>query len=81
MTFNIFLKQVKFHGSVALKGFVRMVYGALVAGLLAIAVYGFINIKGEAGYVAVFDFIASAATLFVVIINVYAMGGKRGAKK
>ena len=58
-----------------------MVYGALVAGLLAIAVYGFISIKGEAGYVAVFDFIASTATMLVALCNMYVMGGKKVSKK
>lgn len=72
---------VKFHGGIALKGFIRTIYGTLVAGLIACAVYGFINIEGEAGYAAVCDFIVSAASLFIALVNVYAMGGKRGAKK
>lgn len=81
MNFKNFLKQVKFHGGIVLKGFIRMVYGALVAGLLACAVYGFISINSESGYAAVCDFIAATATLVVVILNVYIMGGKKVAKK
>ena len=80
--FNKILGQVKFHSSIVLKGFIRTIYGALVAGLLAIAVYGFISIRGEAGYLAVGDFVASTATLVVAMWNVYAMGmKKRGGKK
>lgn len=82
VNFNKVLGQVKFHSSIVLKGFIRTVYGALVAGLLAVAVYGFISINGEAGYVAVGDFVASTATLVVAMFNVYCMGmKKRGGKK
>ena len=70
------LEQVKFHGGIVLKGFARTIYGALVAGLLACAVYGFICIRGESGYIAVFDFVAACATLAVAVCNLYAMGGK-----
>ena len=76
MKFKKILEQVMFHGGIVLKGFVRTIYGTLVAGLLAIAVYGFICIRGEAGYIAVFDFIAACATLMVAVCNLYAMGGK-----
>lgn len=76
------MAYIGFHGSIVLRGFVRTVYGALTAGLLACAVYGFICIKGEAGYVAVSDFIASCATLVVALCNLYVMGiKKRGARK
>lgn len=80
--FNKILGQVKFHCGIALKGFARTIYGALVAGLLACAVYGFLCINGESGYTAVADFVASCATLVVAMCNVYTMGmKKRGAKK
>lgn len=82
MKFKNILEQAKFHGSIVLKGFVRTVYGALISGLLAIAVYGFISINGEAGYMAVGDFVASCATLVVAMCNVYFLGmKKRGGKK
>ena len=75
-------KQVKVHLDILLKGLARTLYGALTAGLFAFAIYGFILIKSEGGYVAVFDFIASIATLTVALANAYALGGKRrGAKK
>ena len=80
--FSKVLKDIKFHASVLARGFARTLYGALVAGLLAVAVYGFILIKSETGYLAVCDFIASTATLAVAMSNMYVMGKKkRGGKK
>lgn len=75
------LEQVKFHGGIVLRGFVRTIYGALVAGLLACAVYGFIGISGEAGYMAVCDFIAACATLAVAVCNMYCIGSKKRGKR
>jgi hypothetical protein len=54
----------------------------LIAGLFVLAGYGFASIKSEAGYVAVFDFVASCATITVAVCNVYLLGvKKRGGKK
>lgn len=76
------MEQVKFHSNILFKGLVRTVYGALVAWLIVIAIYGFIIIQSESGYLAVFDFIASCATLSVALRNMYIMGGKkRGGRK
>ena len=68
--------KVKFHVRVALRGFCRTVYGALVAWLIALAVYGFVSVTNESGWTAVCDFIASCATLVVAISNMYLMGGR-----
>ena len=74
-------KVVKFHAKVAWRGFYRTLYGAAVAGLLAMAVYGFVSVTTETGWTAVCDFIASCATLVVAMANVYIMGNKKkGAK-
>ena len=76
------LKQVKFHAGIVLRGLGRTLHGTLTAGLIAFAIYGFVLIKSEGGYAAVFDFIASCAILVVALANAYALGGKkRGAKK
>ena len=73
--------KVKFHAKIMLRGFCRTVYGALVAGLIALAVYGFVSLTTETGWTAVFDFIASCATIVVALSNMYLMGGKKkGAK-
>ena len=74
-------KAIKFHTKVAWRGFYRTVYGAAVAGLVATAVYGFVSVNTETGWVAVFDFIASSATMMVAIVNIYFMGcNKKGEK-
>ena len=71
------------HGKILWKGFLRMVYGALTAGLFALSAYGFIMIKGESGWTAVCEFIASAATAIVALAAMYSQGGcrKRGARR
>lgn len=75
-------KFVSFHGKILLKGFIRMLFGALTAGLFAMAIYGFIMITSEAGWTAVCEFIAATATAFVALSCMYAMGGtKKGAKR
>lgn len=82
VNFEKALKQAKFHADTLLRGLARTLYGALIASLIAIAVYGFILIKSEGGYAAVFDFIAACATLTVALGNAYLLGSKRrGAKK
>lgn len=74
-------KEFKFHAKIAWRGFYRSLYGAAVAGLIAMAVYGFVSLTTETGWTAVCDFIASCATLVVALSNMYWMGGrKKGAK-
>ena len=78
--------KVKFHARIAWRGFCRTVYGAAVAGLLAIAVYRFVSVAGGTGWIAVCDFIAACATMIVALANMYLMGfnkkrvGKRGRR-
>ena len=73
--------QVKFLGRIAWRGFCRPLYGAAVAGLIAMAIYGFVSVTTETGWTAVCDFIASCATLVVALLNMYVMGcKKKGAK-
>ena len=70
-----------FHASNLLRGLARTLYGALIAGLFGIAFFGFVRIANEDGYVAVFDFVASVATLAVAICNMYYIGLKKGRGK
>ena len=71
----------KFHANIALRGFCRTLYGAAVAGLIAMAVYGFVSVTNESGWTAVCDFIASCATLVIALGNMYLIGSrKRGAR-
>ena len=73
--------QAKFHACTMLRGSVRTVYGALVAGLIVVAASGFIRVDCQSGYCAVLNFIGSCATLAVALSNVYFIGRKKGAKK
>lgn len=73
----------KFNTKIAWRGFCRTLHGAAVAGLIAMAIYGFASVTTEAGWTAVCDFIASCATLIVALANMYLMGGRKkgGAKR
>lgn len=74
-------KTVKFHAKIAWRGFYRTLYGAAVAGLIALAIYGFVSVTTETGWTAVCDFIASCATLIVAMCNMYLMGGRKNGAK
>jgi FtsH-binding integral membrane protein len=74
-------KTFKFHAKIAWRGFYRTVYGATVAGLIAMAIYGFVSVTTETGWTAVCDFIASCATLIVAFANMYFMGGRKKGTK
>lgn len=77
-----FADQFAFHAGIAFRGLAKTIWGALVAGLIGISVYGFAAIGKESGYAAVGDFVTSCATLVVALMNVYQMGCKRkGSKK
>ena len=58
----------------ALRGLLRMLAGAAIAGLFIIAIFGYASIPSEGGYVAVFTFVASTATLVVALSNMYLIG-------
>ena len=75
------MDQVKFHTQTFARGIVRTIYGSLVAGLLAVSIYGFAMVGSESGYIAVCDFIASCATLVVALCNMYVMGKKGRGRK
>lgn len=75
-------EAVSIHAKIAWRGFCRTLYGAAVAGLIAMAIYGFASVTTETGWTAVCDFVASCATLVVALSNMYLMGGrKKGSAK
>lgn len=79
---NSFIKHLKFHLEIVLRGLGRTLHGSLITGLIAFAIYGFFLINKESGYSAVFDFIAAIAILVIALCNVYLLGSKRkGGKK
>lgn len=79
---NMSLTRAKFHTRILWRGFLRTVYGALIAGLIAMAIYGFVSARNEAGWEAVFDYVVSAVLLLESIGNMYFMGRRKngGAK-
>ena len=66
--------NVKFHARILWRGFLRTVYGALIAGLIAMAIYGFISASKESGWDAIFDYIVSAVLLIEAIGNMHFIG-------
>ncbi len=81
--FKSVMRSIRCIGKIALKGFIRMMYGALTAGLFAIAIGGFSMITSVSGWVAVAEFIAATCTVVVAATNMYAIGGGvvKGAKR
>ena len=75
------IASVRFHAKIVVRGLLRTIYGAAVAGLIGLAVFGFICIGKVDGWAAVCDFITSCATLFVAVLNIYMMGRPRKAAK
>jgi hypothetical protein len=63
-----------YNAKTLLRGLVRVIWGALNAGLIGLAVYGFTSIPNEGGYVAVCDFIATIAVLVLAFVSVYMLG-------
>ena len=74
---EIAFAKVKFHAIIAWRGLCRTIYGATVAGLLAMAVYRFVSVAGETGWIAVCDFIAACTTMVVALANMYFMGCRK----
>ena len=68
---------VGYHGKIFLRGFFKALYGAAVAGLVAMAVNGFGVVSSEDGYMAVCDFIGAVATMCVAFSCIYAFGCSR----
>ena len=79
---NMALTRAKFHARILWRGFLRTVYGALIAGLIAMAIYGFVSASKEAGWDAVFDYIVSAVLLIEAIGNMHFIGRmKKGSAR
>lgn len=75
--FNRVMQLIAFHCLVMIRGFVKVLYGAAVSGLIGLAVYGFAMIPSEGGYTAVLDFVGAVATLCVAFGGMYAIGSKK----
>lgn len=74
--------KAKFHACILCRGFCRTIYGTVVAGLIAIAIYGFISVTTKTGWVAVLTFIGSCAVLMIALMHMYSIGhGKSGGAR
>ena len=69
--------NVKFHLRIMWRGFCRTVYGAAVAGLIAMAIYGFVSITSKTGWAAVWRFVVACVLLAEGIGNMYFIGRKK----
>ena len=64
----------KFHARIMWRGLYRVLYGTLVAALLAISVCGFMVVSNENGWVAVAYFILSVSILVMSCVYIYGIG-------
>lgn len=77
-----FAELVKFHGAILLRGFCRVLFATLTAGLAVLAVFGFCCVSLDAGYAAVIDFGIAIGTAWLALFCMYHIGlKKRGGKK
>lgn len=67
-------ENISYQVKVILRGLVRMVWGTVTAGLVGLAVYGFIAIPNEGGYAAVCDFIGAICLLVLAFVSMYVQG-------
>jgi quinol-cytochrome oxidoreductase complex cytochrome b subunit len=69
--------RIGFHAMIMLRGFLKVLYGAVVAGLIGLSVYGFQAIPTEGGYAAVGDFVGAVAIMCVAFGGMYFIGCKK----
>ena len=80
MSFKEVMEVTGFHSLVLLRGFIKTLYGAATAGLIAFAVYGLAAIPTEGGYAAVCDFVTALASLIVAVLCMYTFGCRKQKK-
>ena len=71
------LSNSKFHLRIMWRGFCKIVYGVAVAGLIAMAIYGFISVSKETGWIAVFKFLVACALLVEGLGQMYLTGNNK----
>lgn len=68
--------RVVYHSKILLRGLAKTLYGTVVTGLVALAVYGFVMIPTEGGYTAVCEFVVASLTLGMAVGAMYAFGSR-----
>ena len=71
------LANAKFHLRIMWRGFCRVIYGTVVTGLIAMAIYDFVSVTTKTGWAAVWRFIVACVFLTEGLINMYFIGHKR----
>lgn len=66
--------MIGLHGYLLLKGFARMLYSVIIAGLAYTAANGFTRVLTMGGYTAVFIFLLSTLAMLVALGGIYLMG-------
>ena len=74
---KISFAKVKFHARVLWRGFCRVIYGSVVTGLIAMAIYLFVSITEKTGWTAVWRFVVACVLLAEGIGNMYFVGRKK----
>ena len=69
--------RVKFHVKVLWRGFCRTIYGAAIAGLMAIAVFWFFSVDKGNGWMAVFKFSVACVLLIEGLWQMYLLGNNK----
>ena len=77
MNFKEVMQLIGYHSTVVLRGLVKVLYGTATAGLMGLAMYGFLAIGRESGWTAVCDFVVAIGSLAVALTCTYAFGCKR----
>lgn len=80
------MKEVKkaagfavYHGMILLRGIAKMLYGAMMAAVIALIAEGFASVPTEGGYAAVSDFIFAVSLTVIALAGLYLFGcRKRG---
>ena len=80
VSFKKVIRWIVWHCKVLLRGFIKTLYGAATAGLIAFAVYGLATIPTEGGYAAVCDFVTALASLIVAVLCMYTFGCRKQKK-
>lgn len=77
------LANAKFHLRIMWRGFCKIVYGAAVAGLIAMAIYEFISVSKVTGWISVFKFFIACALLVEGLGQIYLTGSNKkiGSRK
>ena len=69
--------KVKVHARILWRGFYRVIYGTVVAGLIAMAIYLFVSITTKTGWAAVWRFVVACVSLTEGFVNMHFIGRKK----